>query len=117
MTKTTLRPNSPAVTSTWHSSVVALPAERRAATPFHTREWAAWQAVRTEQVRSRHHLFLHNGSRQHRMSFYQVSNSPLWHAMKGAADVTHPTFEADVLYGPSVYAEYGGLPAATLPVP
>ncbi|GKQ33582.1 GNAT family N-acetyltransferase [Streptomyces sp. A012304] len=112
-----LRPHSSAVTSTWHSSVVALPAERRAATPFHTREWAAaWQAVRTEQVRSRHHLFLQDGPSQHRMSFYQVSNSPLWHAMEDDASVTRPTFEADVLYGPSVYGEYGGLPGATVPV-
>ncbi|WP_371648952.1 hypothetical protein [Streptomyces mirabilis] len=62
MTMTTLRPNSPAVTSTWNSSVVALPAERRAATPFHTRE-----------------------------SFYQVTNSQLWHAMEGAVGVAHPT--------------------------
>ncbi|MFM9462684.1 GNAT family N-acetyltransferase [Streptomyces scabiei] len=117
MSLTALRPNSRAVTSTWHSSVVALPAERRAATPFHTREWAAaWQAVRTEQVRSRHHLFLHDGPRQHRMSFYQVSNSPLWHAMEGNAGVARPTFEADVLYGPSAYGEYGGLPGATVPV-
>lgn len=112
-----LRPHSSAATSTWHSSLVALPAERRAATPFHTREWAAaWQAVRTEQVRSRHHLFLQDGPNQHRMSFYQVSNSPLWHAMEDDAGVTRPTFEADVLYGPSVYGEYGGLPGATVPV-
>jgi hypothetical protein len=117
MSVTTLRPNFSAVTSTWHSSVAALPAERRAATPFHTREWAAaWQAVRTEQVRSRHHLFLQDGPRQHRMSFYQVSNSPLWRAMEADAGVTRPTFEADVLYGPSLYAEYGGLPGATVPV-
>ncbi|WP_330351714.1 GNAT family N-acetyltransferase [Streptomyces sp. NBC_00582] len=117
MSLTALSPNSRAVTSTWHSSVVALPAERPAATPFHTREWAAaWQAVRTEQVRSRHHLFLHDGPRQHRMSFYQVSNSPLWHSMEGDAGVTRPTFEADVLYSPSAYGEYGGLPGAAVSV-
>ncbi|MFC8125419.1 GNAT family N-acetyltransferase [Streptomyces sp. NPDC057302] len=54
MTLMTLRPNTRAVKSSWHSSVAALPAERRPATPFHSREWAAvWQSVHTEQVRGR----------------------------------------------------------------
>ncbi|WP_329155836.1 GNAT family N-acetyltransferase (plasmid) [Streptomyces sp. NBC_01456] len=117
MSLTAVHPNVLSLNSSWHSSVVTLPAERRAATPFHSREWAAaWQTVRTEQVRGRHHLFLQDGPRQHRMSFYQVSNSPLWRAMEGDSGVTRPTFDADVLYGPSVYGEYGGLPGATVPV-
>ncbi|MFG3156740.1 GNAT family N-acetyltransferase [Streptomyces sp. NPDC048219] len=117
MTLTALRPNARTVKSSWHSSVAALPAVHRAATPFHSREWAAaWQMVRTELVRGRHHLFLQDGTRQHRMSFYQVSDSPLWRAMEGDAGVTRPTFEADVLYGPSIYGEYGGLPGAPVPV-
>ncbi|MFE0135421.1 GNAT family N-acetyltransferase [Streptomyces sp. NPDC059037] len=97
--------------------MAALPSERRPATPFHSHEWAAvWQSVRTEQVRGRHHLFLQDGPRQHRMSFYQVNDSPLWRAMEGDAGVSRPTFEAEVLYGPSIYGEYGGLPGATVPV-
>ncbi|MGW0538315.1 GNAT family N-acetyltransferase [Streptomyces sp. NPDC003032] len=117
MTLMTLRPNRRTVNSSWHSSVAALPAERRPATPFHSREWAAvWQSVRTEQVRGRHHLFLQDGPRQHRMSFYQVADSPLWRAMEGDAGVTRPTFDAEVLYSPSIYGEYGGLPGATVPV-
>ncbi|ATM24568.1 hypothetical protein SMD44_p10069 (plasmid) [Streptomyces alboflavus] len=117
MTLMALRPNFRSVKSSWHSTVAALPAERRPATPFHSREWAAvWQTVRTEQVRGHHHLFLQDGPRQHRMSFYQVNDSPLWRAGEGDARVTRPTFEAEVLYGPSVYSEYGGLPGATVPV-
>lgn len=117
MSLMTLRPTFRTVTSSWHSSVAALPAERRPATPFHSREWAAvWQSVRTEQVRGRHHLFLQDGPRQHRMSFYQVNDSPLWRAMEGDAGVKHPTFDAEVLYAPSIYGEYGGLPGATVPV-
>ncbi|WP_030570190.1 hypothetical protein [Streptomyces aureocirculatus] len=69
MTLMALRPNSRTVNSSWHSSVAALPAKHRPATPFDSREWAAvWQSVRTEQVRGRHHLFLQDGPRQHRMS-------------------------------------------------
>ncbi|MEU2357699.1 GNAT family N-acetyltransferase [Streptomyces misionensis] len=117
MGMTAAHPVTRALNSSWHSSVATLPAERRAATPFHSREWAAaWQSVRTEQIRGRHHLLLQDGPRQHRMSFYQVSHSPLWRAMEGDAGVTRPTFEADVLYGPSVYSDYGGLPGATVPV-
>ncbi|MFI5867593.1 GNAT family N-acetyltransferase [Streptomyces sp. NPDC051546] len=117
MSLTTLHPNTRALHSSWHSSVATLPAERRPATPFHSRAWAAaWQTVRTEHVRGRHHLFLQDGPRQHRLSFYQVSSSPLWRAAEKRAGVTRPSFDADVLYGPSVYAEYGGLPGATVPV-
>jgi len=117
MSLTALNPNVRSLKSSWHSSVGTLPVERRAATPFHSREWAiAWQTVRTEQVRGRHHLFVQDGPRQHRMSFYQVNNSPLWRAMEGVAGITRPTFDADVLYGPSLYGEYGGLPGATVPV-
>ncbi|MFJ6437838.1 GNAT family N-acetyltransferase [Streptomyces sp. NPDC091416] len=107
-----------ALSSSWHPSAAVLPAEHHAATPFHSREWAAaWQSVRTEHVRGHHHLFIQDGPhRQHRLSFYQVNNSPLWRAMEGDAGVTQPTFEADVLYGPSVYGEYGGLPGAVRPV-
>ncbi|MER5985641.1 GNAT family N-acetyltransferase [Streptomyces sp. NPDC001787] len=117
MSLTAVHPNVRSLNSSWHSSVASLPAERRAATPFHSREWAAaWQTVRTELVRGRHHLFIQDGPRQHRMSFYQVSNSPLWRAMEGQAGAARPTFEADVLYGPSIYGEYGGLPGATVSV-
>ncbi|MFD4475993.1 hypothetical protein ACFWPU_07740 [Streptomyces sp. NPDC058471] len=37
MTLMALRPNPRTVNSSWHSSVAALPAERRPATPFHSR--------------------------------------------------------------------------------
>ncbi|MET7605888.1 GNAT family N-acetyltransferase [Streptomyces avermitilis] len=117
MSVTAVHPNIRSLNSSWHSSVATLPTERRAATPFHSLEWAvAWQSVCTEQVRGRHHLFLQEGPREHRMSFYQVSDSPLWRVTERAAGLTRPTFDADVLYGPSVYGEYGGLPGATVSV-
>jgi hypothetical protein len=72
--------------------------------------------VRTEQVRGRHHLFIKDGQRQHRMSFYQVNDSPLWRSLEVRAGVTQPTFDGEVLYAPSIYGEYGGLPGATVPV-
>ncbi|MGW1496421.1 hypothetical protein, partial [Streptomyces sp. NPDC002402] len=117
MTVTADRPAGRTLSSTWHSSVAALPAEHRAPTPFHSREWAAaWQSVRTEQILGRHHLLLQDGPDRHRMSFYQVHDSPLWRALEGEAEVTARTWNGSVLYGPSVYGQYGGMPGAPVPV-
>ncbi|WP_172384708.1 GNAT family N-acetyltransferase [Streptomyces sp. MNP-20] len=118
MTLTTLRSAAPGVISNWHSSVAGLPPECRPATPFHTREWAAaWQSVRTEQVTTRRHLLIQDGPhRRHRMSFSLVRTSPLWRGLEAAAGVSQPTFRTDVLFAPSPYSQYGGLPGARGPV-
>jgi hypothetical protein len=45
MSLTTLHPHARRVTSSWHPTVATLPSERRAATPFHSPQWAAaWQS-------------------------------------------------------------------------
>jgi hypothetical protein len=117
MSPTALHANHPSLMSSWHSSVADFPASRRYATPFHTPEWAAaWQSVHTERVRGHSHLLIQDGPRTHRMSFYKIHNSPMWRAIEAAAGVAESTFDGDVLYGPSLYAEYGGLPYASVPV-
>jgi hypothetical protein len=104
------------LTATWHSSLTCLPTGRQPATPFHSREWAAaWQHVRTEQVRTSHHLLLQGDNGPHRLSFHQVQYSPMWRALEEQADVTD-TFQHDVLYGPTIYSQYGGLPGAPVPL-
>ncbi|MGW7197313.1 GNAT family N-acetyltransferase [Streptomyces chryseus] len=70
----------------------------------------------TERVRGSHHLLIQDGERRHRMSFHQVHDSPLWRARELDAGVTQPTWDGAILYAPSVYGGYGGLPGATPPV-
>ncbi|WP_329583435.1 GNAT family N-acetyltransferase [Streptomyces sp. NBC_01361] len=115
MSVTTLRPALVPVTSSWHRSAATLPPETAApATPFHSRTWsAAWQKVTTEPVLRHQHLHLEEGGRTHVLPFQLIDSSPMWRALELGAGVARPTWTEPVVYAPSMYGEYGGLPGAS----
>jgi hypothetical protein len=110
-----LAPSRPAVRTRWHYAASSLPPDTDAAppTPFHTRAWAtAWESVTTEQVLSRRYLELRDARGAHRLAYHLVDTSPFWESMASQPGTAAPVWDQPVLYAPSLYGEYGGLPGA-----
>ncbi|MGP9017608.1 GNAT family N-acetyltransferase [Streptomyces sp. BR1] len=96
----------------WRNRAEQPPQPALAASPFHSAAWSrAWDRVTTEPVLRRRHLHLDNGPVQHRLALDLVDDSPLWRA--ATADTGHGAFwDKPVVYAPSLYGLYGGLPGA-----
>ncbi|MCX4681341.1 GNAT family N-acetyltransferase [Streptomyces sp. NBC_01433] len=110
----TTAPARPTGQSSWHSTINTLPGEEPAATPYHSRAWAhAWQSISSEPVLASRHLALYDGSRRYRLSYQLIESSPMWTAVEGDAGLPEPVWQEPVLYAPSIYGEYGGLPGAS----
>lgn len=111
MTVTSL---SPGVRAGWHRTIASLPDARPAATPFHTRQWAAaWQSTQVEAALAHRHLLITDGQRTHRLSYQLSDTSPLWNALETDTHRRTPVFSGPVVYAPSLYSQYGGLPGAS----
>ncbi|MET9777973.1 GNAT family N-acetyltransferase [Streptomyces sp. NPDC006367] len=111
MTVTSL---SSAVRARWHRTIASLPEDRPAATPFHTRQWAAaWQSPQVESALAHRHLLLTDGQHSHRLSYQLSDTSPLWKALESDTHRRNPVFSGPVVYAPSLYSQYGGLPGAS----
>ncbi|HWU10999.1 MAG TPA: GNAT family N-acetyltransferase [Streptomyces sp.] len=102
------------VRARWHRTIASLPEDRPAVTPFHSRQWAAaWQSPQVESVLAHRHLLLSDGQRTHRLSYQLSDNSPLWKALESDTHRRTPVFSGPVVYAPSLYSQYGGLPGAS----
>jgi hypothetical protein len=111
MTVTSL---SPGVRARWHRTIASLPEDRPAVTPFHTRQWAAaWASPQVESALEHRHLLLSDGQRSHRLSYQLSDNSQLWNAVESDTHRRTPVFSGPVVYAPSLYSQYGGLPGAS----
>ncbi|MFJ2627693.1 GNAT family N-acetyltransferase [Streptomyces sp. NPDC087532] len=111
---TVLPAQYPTVRTSWHRTVASLPDERPAPTPFHSRQWAAaWQSPQVESALYQRHLLLNDGWHSHRLSYQLSDTSPLWNALESVTHRRHPVFSGPVVYAPSLYSQYGGLPGAS----
>ncbi|WP_203863474.1 GNAT family N-acetyltransferase [Planobispora rosea] len=76
-----------------------------------TPAWAsAWERLRTEPVLAHRHLLLSapSGAPERLLSFYLIDGSPFWTSYEQPLGMA-PVWDGPVIYGPSMYAEYGGL--------
>lgn len=104
---------SPGVRAHWHRTIALLP-EDRPATPFHTRQWAAaLQSPQVESALAHRHLLLTDGHHNHWLSYQLSDTSPLWSALEADTHRRAPVFSGPVVYAPSLYSQYGGLPGAS----
>ncbi|MGW2657197.1 GNAT family N-acetyltransferase [Streptomyces sp. NPDC001478] len=111
MTVTSL---SSAVHARWHRTIASLPEDWPAVTPFHSRQWAAaWASPQVEAALGHRHLLLTDGQRSHRLSYQTSDASPLWRALERDTHRRTPVFSGPVVYAPSLYSQYGGLPGAS----
>ncbi|MEE1736440.1 GNAT family N-acetyltransferase [Streptomyces sp. BE147] len=102
------------VRTSWHRTVASLPDERPTPTPFHSRQWAAaWQGPHIESALSQRHLLLNDGQYSHRLSYQLSDTNALWKTLESVTRRRHSVFSGPVVYAPSLYSQYGGLPGAS----
>ncbi|WP_420036065.1 GNAT family N-acetyltransferase [Streptomyces sp. cg28] len=102
--------------ATWYERADQLTQQAQPASPFHTTAWSqAWDHVTTEPVLARRHLQLDDTTTQQHLSFSLVDDSPIWQAATAGTSTDTP-WDGPVLYAPSLYGLYGGMPGASLPM-